>query len=1144
MDAAIGPNLRNRTKKKARSEHRWRSVPSWLAIAALCIPATPAFGKVDAFRVITSQLLRPEVLIVLDTSGSMAVAPGASTSSSNIAGGDCGGDRSGTVDICGDGLCSGLENGSSCGADCNISGTSTSAAGSSRRCKNGSDPDTQKMTRMFMIKRVLRLLLPQLRTAASFGLVTFHQQANSGGDYFQYYKARPVSGSYPTKQVTTYLPLLMMKDIDAWVNKKPAPSVVGFGGITNYALLSTTGLTGGDSLYARSDDPTIQMRFNFATAGRAYKDGGFKWRYLGSYYVYDQRAIDTGSKIVVPEYRGPQYVDAINGQTYVYRKFTYLQGFTASDQGISASTNGKLAVSLAEIDKLNMSQGAVNKATRATMADILTRLSDADSGGIHAVGGTPTGYAIDAARSHFLDRKNGTGPFVSADGAAGCRPRFLLVLTDGESNGPVDPATAAKNLYNNAAFAGNEIKTIVVGLPGLPSSAKTELDNIASAGDNGNIGDGSAGAYFAGNEAELIDAIKTALYEKILGDYTTTAPGTATAATSTVLDNVALITSTEFPGWRGHLRAIDMTAATPSTLWDAGDKLAARDYKTRLIYTGHTTPILMMKPNGTTTTGMANQIRNVWPASPPSAAKVKAFIEDLAGKNRPWRLGAIVRSIPAVVGPPPSISAAIPSHASYETGQEKRQRIVYVESGGTGLLHAFDATTGEELYAYMPPALLKKAFKLYKADGQDEDPAEFSWLAANPPRVEDIPDGAGGWSTQLVMTLGPGGEDFVVLDITEPSVCTGDPCEYEINDPPFSIVAASSQMAPSVSSTFGQTWSLPAFYYNSELMVQAAMGSGYEKTAGSLEGRYYNLFTTLSDWSTAIGDHQSYLLNHPVAPLPKLKDKHYTVLADTVAAIDSSPGMNWQVVATYQADLHGRITRFEKGQTTGLPAPTVVLESTGNAEGKHPFHYAPAVMHREGLSVTFAAASGAFEEAHGWMANNNFKSRFYMRTEIGGAVSAQDMITCSIQNLCTSCFDAPFPAACADPPSSAALPMGRPLIVENTTTQAVEAFYLYYDPPTQQCKGNDIAVGDSHLIRVSSDLATGSMKKLVSLKNYPSKLVTGMTIVGGGVEIAVSVTGRGGGTPASVERLTNAPLTTGSGSGGGAPVLEGFMEVR
>ncbi|MCA9671533.1 MAG: hypothetical protein KC503_38310, partial [Myxococcales bacterium] len=151
-----------------------RRVAYALLAVALLAPSEPR-AEMNPVTIISSGLKRPEIVLVLDTSGSMHQAPGSSSS----IGTDCNKDSFGLVDLVGDGMCTGTETTSSSPNDC-ISSNSSTSPGQALAC-GGSATGT---SRMFAVKRVLRGLLPALRTSANFGLVTFQQSG-----YYEYFKA-------------------------------------------------------------------------------------------------------------------------------------------------------------------------------------------------------------------------------------------------------------------------------------------------------------------------------------------------------------------------------------------------------------------------------------------------------------------------------------------------------------------------------------------------------------------------------------------------------------------------------------------------------------------------------------------------------------------------------------------------------------------------------------------------------------------------------------------------------------------------------------------------------------------------------------------------------------------------------------------
>jgi hypothetical protein len=1116
----------------------------------LCISGV-AQAELDPLRGVKEALLRAEVMIVIDSSGSMSsgVCTTCTGQCDTVSGGDCLGDRAGDVDLAGDGLCTGAERPSTHPSDCTLtenadplSGTAA-AAGQAPSCG-----PNNVVSRFAMVKRALRSLLPELRTAANFGLVNFEQTG-----YYTYYQA---TTALPSKPVSVFLTEWEMKKLGAWdtTNDRPAssfvwPSTSGSGASMTLTSASSLAVTA-DSLYRSATDSAVEKRFGWSTAGRRYSSSAQDWTYVGSYYTYDQSAIDVSlATQVEATYQGPQFTDTL-GATWVYKR--YKQTICEyNEQGMGGVQDSVLVQPLTD--------STAQADHDIAIGSILAHLNAAPNGGFVAVGYTPLGPSIGVAQQHFDDRANGTGPFTAADSAAACRKRFVLVLSDGSSAEGVDPVSAATALLS--ADPSNPIKTYVIGLPGADMAL---LNTIAAAG-------GTGAALYADDEQVLIDTLEDTLFGELTGSYATTGAGVATSGDSPIQDNIALLPATDYPGWQGQLRAVDLTTKcagpTPPAnvacstgtcvggrcqLWDAGAQLETRDWKSRRLYTGlHTTnsgnpiPLIASDTSGTpcvsasAATGCSTAIgvETIWTAVTGVAAPADlgAMLQWLQGKDRSWRLPAILRSVPASVGPPPYLPS-VPGHDALEAAQATRQRLVYISST-EGLLHAFDQQHGSEVFAYLPAHLLPRAYELYKQGGQDADPAKFIWVSASSPRVEDLEvvDGTGSanWRTHLVQTAGPGAEDFVVLDITDPSYCSdpNDSTTCTINAPPVRVIHDSRVASPSLDTSFGQTWSVPALFWTTGESPRAAFASGYEMSIPG-EGNYYTLYKSIatSGWDTDSASIESHLLDDTGAQV-----NDYAVVADTVAVADFTGPRH--VIATYQADLNGRITRFPQGETS---MTTVLLDSTDAAGPGHPFYFSPAALYREDLNkVALAAASGAFQEADtSW--NPSFESNLYLRAEDGGSVDPTvDNVTCAISQICGgACFS--VPTGCTAP-SARALPVASPLLLRNRlAADQLEAFYLYYDPPAAACDGNAVARGDSWLIRVASD-PFGTSQSLVESRRLAGKQVMGLSLVGGGSDVVLMRSGRGG-ERASIETLSGSPVTAVGVAG--LPIVEGWREVR
>lgn len=1067
--------------------------------------ALPGSARVNPLRVITEKLTRSEILVVLDTSGSMVSHP----SPAYYAGSDCGGDMAGWTDLCGDGMCTGSEGSSinQCIADCHLVSNPATPAGNPRSC----NPSSVYVSRMYLTKRVLSNLLPDLRNNASFGLVTFNQRG-----YYRYYQALT---SGVTEKVSVFFTQIEMEQLGAWdaTNNQPRTSFSWNG--TTYTLLSSAGMTvDKDSLYSRTDNPAEENRYRFSVAGRTYSDGFHTWRYKGSYFTYTQYPINTASYQTVSTYMGPQYIDSL-GVRWVHNRFVY-----NSSNYIYGGSSGSVVVPL--------TAGTTQAAADVSLAQVMARLNMASNGGIWASGGTPTAAAIDAARTHFRARQLGNSPYTAPDPLAACRPRYVLLLTDGYHGG-THPRYAAANLYNDPTFTVPP-KTIVVGLPGLPKSAMDALDQTADGGDDGNYNNASATAKFANNEAQLLRVVKEALFEMVRGDFTTTASGTTSSGTTILSNDVALVPSVEYPGWKGHLRAMDLTVAPPSELWDAGTQLNSMEYKNRKIFTGYPNsnsgiPVPLLANDGTVNWdgsccgGVG--VRHVWADVEPTLnmndagvrSTIISTVEWVVGKNRTWRLGPILRSTPATIGPPPRYRN-VGTHGVHEKLYAARETLVYITSND-GILHAFRAKDGTEAFGYVPPNLWPQIRTVFQEGGHAANPDNFRWILASSPRVEDIPPQSppNSFQTQLVITMGPGAKAWGTIDITNPSACSVTGCE--LNDPPFYILQHSRDW--NMATVLGQTWSVPALFYDyngagtnlGSPTGQMAMGSGYG-TGRQME--YYHYFREL--WRTNSLNSKRHNSGGAVVD--------FAVLPDTAAAVNFEQSR--RIIATYQADLLGRVYRYDEGRHNQQ-------KKVIDAGKRQPIYYSPALYHTGGSTVLLTAVTLANDEES---LPSGEESTIYMRAENGGTVDGTNHnLTCAVSDICSTKSGCPatVPSGCTAP-SSRALPVSPPLILKNQLsggTEQYEAYYLFYEPPSGPCSD-----GDSWLVRLAT---TGAQQAVISSTEYVGVRGTGLTVVGGGIDVVITQVGKGANSATATSATGN---ISGGALMGDTPYVEVWREVK
>ncbi|RPJ60246.1 MAG: hypothetical protein EHM24_27330, partial [Acidobacteria bacterium] len=150
-------------------------------------------------------------------------------------------------------------------------------------------------------------------------------------------------------------------------------------------------------------------------------------------------------------------------------------------------------------------------------------------------------------------------------------------------------------------------------------------------------------------------------------------------------------------------------------------------------------------------------------------------LRPLLGGADPWQvipwvrnlpLGAIVGSTPAVMDPPsmeppPDEDYGRPDGDKYAGTYRDRRSIIWV-GANDGMLHAIDARTGYEVWAFIPFNLLPKLRTLLA--GQPVE--QFSYFVDHSAKIAEVKM-SGEWRSYLVIGEGPGGTFYQAFDVTE-----------------------------------------------------------------------------------------------------------------------------------------------------------------------------------------------------------------------------------------------------------------------------------------------------------------------------------------------------------------------------------------
>ena len=130
-------------------------------------------------------------------------------------------------------------------------------------------------------------------------------------------------------------------------------------------------------------------------------------------------------------------------------------------------------------------------------------------------------------------------------------------------------------------------------------------------------------------------------------------------------------------------------------------------------------------------------------------------------------LGAIIGSTPALMDPP---SLDPPPDDDYGrvdapgtfAGDHKDRRAIIFFGANDGMIHAVDARTGYEVWAFIPYNLLPKLRTL--RDGQPVE--QFEYFVDSSPKVAEVKLN-GDWRSLLLIGQGPGGTFYQAFDVTD-----------------------------------------------------------------------------------------------------------------------------------------------------------------------------------------------------------------------------------------------------------------------------------------------------------------------------------------------------------------------------------------
>lgn len=829
-------------------------------------------------------------------------------------------------------------------------------------CTTTGDACGPATSRAVVAKRAIADIVNNNHKMLNFGLMTFYQKG-----YFPYF----LSSGSSTGTTTYFARLNEIARSHCWDNHAGPRSPCTINGIPMTLRASA------NSRYRVRTAPSVWILVDNDWCGHTCDMPGALGlgHFMGAYYEYSGRTGGTTSSMIVqPSYTGQSVT--VNSKTYTYyQPLTdyYNSGksppldFGTCDRTCTSKCGGRWDTQLAPFldtsDDETVSQAAATAISQA--------MAPAATGGLIFYWGTPTGCTLEndgaktirtSAYDYMSAVKNGNTAENIAKDHLTCRDNYVLLITDGAANGPgddncdatacaaSDPVTAgcscrsvlaAYHLRKNLG-----VRTFVVGFSGDTSAGppRTINDNIARAGGTDASGDGVAPfAYLAQDEETLNSALQLVIYEAVKGSYSTapTSTSAGTQQSTTVAEGkYALDSRMDFPEWKGHLLAYDLSGTAPVLAWDAYQKMIAGNWWQRRIYTWDGTNMVKIAVDPTThaiTNKSALTALGMGSSDAESENVARWLLGDPLLKN-PAILGAIINSTPIDVASPGDIPE--PGGHAFFVQHQNRPHLVYVGSSDA-MLHAFflENTTiastsypaGSEAFAFLPPDMIPVVRKQYSQGGQKPDPYSHIFGLADSPKaktlcVRNCSDASTAeWKTLLIMPEGYGGRNIFALDVTAPFSATG------LAEPPVRVQWHSGygSDASNYGTMLGNTISLPALFFNKTAAMdeyRAIFTSGYPVTEGSTtQGRY---LITASAATGAISTSTA------VAPTATCTQE-YAALTDVATARDFAKSQSNKLVAAYFGDTSGQLFRYTLGGG-------VTTDQSFTCD--YPLHYSPTVV--------------------------------------------------------------------------------------------------------------------------------------------------------------------------------------------------------
>lgn len=289
-------------------------------------------------------------------------------------------------------------------------------------------------------------------------------------------------------------------------------------------------------------------------------------------------------------------------------------------------------------------------------------------------------------------------------------------------------------------------------------------------------------------------------------------------------------------------------------------------------------------------------------------------------RKRTKLLGDIVNSDPFYVGVPIVNPSQLEQtgYAAFIEANKNRDGMLYV-GANDGMLHAFNAQTGVEQFAYIPKAVFSNLSSLPDPTYNHKYFVDGSLIVSNV-QINGV------WKSILIGTTGAGGRSVFALDVTNPNGFDASKVLWEFTDSDLGYTIG----RPTIGQLKDGTW-------------VAVFGNGYNSDSGKAFMFVVNLAngTLLAKTSTLVGD---------------------TTTPNGLAEPAVLPDIDGKIVAAYAGDLRGNLWKYDLTTRTFAFSRTPLFTAKNAAGIAQPITSAPAIAKHPNSGYLLSFGTGKYFE--------------------------------------------------------------------------------------------------------------------------------------------------------------------------------------